>query len=198
MVGTLALLGCGGGGAEGSGGGTSSTASGISASSGGSGSGGSGGAPSVATPGTIQGSAGGKTVDKVAAAYLIGKSDDPAHTTVVYVFDKPIACADIGAPGWDKTVTSATGALEMKLIGVAPGKYAVSTGVTPAQGEASVNFTVTSKTATPIENGSNGGFVQLDTLDAGKLAKGSFDLQFSDGMLKGTFSAEWCPGGTEP
>ena len=64
--------------------------------------------------------------------------------------------------------------------------------------DASVNFTVTSKTVTPVETGSNGGFVQLDTLDAGKLATGSFDLQFSDGMLKGTFSAEWCAGGTEP
>jgi hypothetical protein len=159
---------------------------------------GSTGPQNTAGSGTLQGNAGGKSVDKVAAAYLIGKGDDPAHTTVIYVFDTQVACADIGSPGWDTSVPNATGALEMKLIGTAPAKYPVSTGVTPSQGDASVNFTVTSTTVTPVENGSNGGFVQLDTLEAGSRAKGSFDLQFKDGTLKGTFSAEWCPDGTEP
>jgi hypothetical protein len=162
------------------------------------GGGGSGTPTTLTGSGTLQGKAGGKTVDKVAAAYLIGQGDDPAHTTVVYVFDTPVTCADISSPGWDTRVTNATGALEMKLIGTTPAKYPVATGATPAQGDASVNFTVTSTAATPAENGSNAGFVQLDTLDAAKQAKGSFDLQFPDGTLKGTFSAEWCADGTEP
>ncbi|MEO7331119.1 MAG: hypothetical protein ABI193_21260, partial [Minicystis sp.] len=144
------------------------------------------------------GSAGGKVVSQVASAYFIGQSDDPAHTTVLYLFDAPVACSDLAAPGWDTTVTNATGALELKLIGNAPGSYPVSQSVTPAQHEASVSFTVTSTTATPAEHASSGGDVQLDTIEAGKVATGSFDLQFPDGSLKGTFSAGWCPNGHEP
>ena len=149
-------------------------------------------------PGTVSGKAGGKSVDTVAAAYFIGQSDDPTHTTVVYVFDTKVSCADLGAAGWDTKIPSATGALEMKLIGAAPGKYAVAKGVTPAQGQASVNFTVSSTTSTPVESASDSGTVQLDTLDPDKLAGGSFDLQFADGTLKGTFAATWCADGHEP
>lgn len=159
--------------------------------------GGSGGAVG-GDAGTISGKAGGKSVDAVAAAYFIGQSDDPTHTIVVYLFDTQVSCADLGAPGWDQTIPDATGALEMKLIGTAPGKYAVAKGVTPAQGQASVNFTVSATTSTPVESSSDGGAVQLDTLDPEKLAQGSFDLQFTAGTLKGTFAATWCPEGHEP
>jgi hypothetical protein len=164
----------------------------------GGGSGSTSGGAGGGDPGTISGKAGGKSVDTVAAAYFIGQGDDPAHTTVVYVFDTKVSCADLGAPGWDQKISDATGALEMKLIGTAPGKYAVAPGVTPAQGQASVNFTVSSTASTPVESASNSGAVQLDTLDPEKLAGGSFDLQFADGTLKGTFAATWCPDGHEP
>ena len=140
----------------------------------------------------------GHTVGAVSAAYLIGQSDDPAHTTVVYMFDAPVACADIGAAGWDKKVADKTGALEMKLIGKMPAKYPIATGPNPAQGEAVVNFTETSKTSTPQEETSTSGSVHLDTLVDAKLATGTFDLTFSQGSLKGSFSATWCPGGHEP
>ena len=160
--------------------------------------GGSGSTPNVGDPGTISGKAGGKSVDTVASAYFIGQGDDPTHTTVVYVFDTTVSCADLGSAGWDQAITSGTGALEMKLVGTKAGKYAVATGATPLQGEASVNFTVSSTSGTPAENSSHGGSVQLDTLDPEKLAKGSFDLQFADGALKGTFAAAWCPDGHEP
>lgn len=159
---------------------------------------GSGSTPNVGDPGTISGKAGGKSVDIVASAYFIGASDDPTHTTVVYVFDKAVSCVDLGSAGWDQVITDGTGALEMKLIGVAPGKYAVAAGATPGQGEAAVNFTVSSTSATPKETASNGGSVQLDTLDPENVAKGTFDLQFPDGTLKGTFAAAWCADGHEP
>ncbi len=188
------LLGCGGTGATSGGGFSTSSGAGGSGSGSGSTSGGAGGGDL----GTISGKAGGKSVDTVASAYFIGQSDDPTHTTVIYVFDTKVSCADLGAAGWDKKIPDATGALEMKLIGAEPGKYAVAKGVTPAQGQASVNFTVSSTAATPVESASNGGTVQLDTLDPAKLASGSFDLQFTDGTLKGTFAATWCPEGHEP
>ena len=57
---------------------------------------------------------------------------------------------------------------------------------------------MSSTSATPIESSSKGGSVQLDTLDSGMAARGSFDLQFADGSLKGTFAAAWCPDAHEP
>lgn len=159
---------------------------------------GSGPMPSVGDPGIISGKVGGKSVDTVAAAYFIGQGDDPAHTTVVYVFDTPVTCADLGSAGWDQRITDGTGALEMKLIGTRPGTYAVAASVTPGQGQASVNFTVSATDATPVERSSQGGSVQLDTLDPEQVARGRFDVQLADGALKGTFAATWCAEGHEP
>ena len=189
------LLGCGGGAgvtSTGGGGGPAATSTGGGAGMASTSTGGSG------APGTISGMAGGKSVDTVVSAYFIGQSDDPAHTTVIYLFDAKVDCAELAAPGWDQKIPNATGALEMKLIGTTPGKYAVAKGVTPAQGQASVNFTLSSTATTPLESSSNGGAVQLDALDPAKLAQGSFELQFADGALKGTFAATWCSVGHEP
>ena len=97
--------------------------------------GGSGTTPDLGDPGTISGKTGGKTVDHVASAYFIGQGDDPSHTIVVYVFDTTVSCADLGSAGWDQTITSGTGALEMKLIGTAAGKYPVAAGRRRARGK---------------------------------------------------------------
>jgi len=175
-VAAVAILGCGGSGA---------------------GTGGSGGA-GAGGQGHINGHVGDHASNSVAASYFIGKSDDPAHTVVIYVLDAPVACADLGAAGWDTKVPDATGTLEMKLIGLAPGKYPVAIGPNPGQGEAAVNFTVTSTMATPAENAAQSGTVQLDTLEPGQQATGSFDLVFATGWLNGAFDASWCPGGHEP
>jgi hypothetical protein len=120
------------------------------------------------------------------------------NTIVIYAFDTPVSCSDLYAPGWDARIRESTGALEMKLFGKAPAEYAVSTTPSPAAGEAAVNFTVSSTSATPVESSSKGGSVKLDAIDAGKRATGGFDLSFSDGALKGTFDAAWCADGHEP
>lgn len=78
--------------------------------------GGSGGSQPASGSATISGTVGGKTFDKVASACLIAQRDDPAHTTTIHVFDAPVACADIDAPGRDTSIAGPTGALEMKLI----------------------------------------------------------------------------------
>lgn len=162
------------------------------------------GSPSETAPGasggtgTAAGTAEGHAVRSVAAAYFIGQSDDPTHTTVMYTFDSPVACGDLGAPGWDAKIRDQTGALEMKLIGTTPGQYAVSGIPNAPAGQAAVNFTVSSTAATPQEEASKSGTVKLDTLEPGQRAAGSFDLTFSDGSLQGTFEAAWCPNGHEP
>jgi hypothetical protein len=145
----------------------------------------------------VSGTAGGHATDAVAAAYFIGHSDDPDNTTVIYVFDTAVSCHDIAAPGWDAKIRDKTGALEMKLFGTAAATYPVSASPNGATGQASVNFTVSSTSATPAEGASKSGTVTLESKDK-EHAKGHFDLTFSDGTLKGTFDAVWCDAGHEP
>jgi hypothetical protein len=120
------------------------------------------------------------------------------NTTVIYLFDAKVACSQIDAPGWDSRIAEGTGALEIKLLGTQVGEYPVATTPNGASGESSVNFTVSSKSATPKEESSTAGSVKLDSLVPSTSAEGSFDLTFPDGALRGTFTAAWCAGGHEP
>lgn len=157
----------------------------------------------VATPpagsgtGTVTGSVAGAPFGPVATALWAGAADDPA-TTVVYVFSKPVACAELATPGWDTRITNGTSVLEMKSFGTTPGSYTVVTTLTPAPGEASVNYTLSSTTGTPKEDGSSMGTVTLTTLTPNVSAKGSFTLAFGTSSLSGSFDAVFCPGGHEP
>jgi len=152
----------------------------------------------AAGSGSIQGKVAGKTFQSVGASYVIGESDDPDHTVVVYVFDRPIECSQIGSPGWDTTIADASQALEMKLIGTKPATYPVAAGPNAGQGEASVNYTLSSTAHTPSEISSTAGSVKLDSVKSEGPAAGSFDLTFPDGTLGGSFSAVWCSNGHEP
>lgn len=134
----------------------------------------------------------------VRSAYFIGRSDDPANTIVIYVFDATVACSALSSPGWDSRILDGTGALEMKLLGTDVAEYPVSSSPTGASGEASVNFTLSSTTATPQEESSTSGSVKLASVTAGKSASGTFDLVFPSGSLRGTFDAAWCANGHEP
>jgi hypothetical protein len=101
-------------------------------------------------------------------------------------------------PGWDTRITNGTSVLEMKSFGTKPGSYTVVTTLTPAPGEASVNYTLSSTMGTPKEDGSTKGTVTLTTLTPSTSAKVSFTLTFASGPLSGTFDAVYCPGGHEP
>jgi hypothetical protein len=73
------------------------------------------------------------------------------------------------------------------------------TTLTPAPGEASVNYTLSSTAGTPTETSSSGGTVTLSTLTANTNATGSFALTFgAANALNGTFNATFCPAGVEP
>lgn len=147
--------------------------------------------------GTITGSADGTPFTSVAQAIWLGAPDDPS-TTVVYVFSKPVACSDLSSPGWDKRIADATQFLEMKMFGLAPATYTVVTTPTPAPGEASVNYTLSSQSGTPQETSASGATVTLDALQPQAVVTGSFNVTFGSNTLKGTYSAVYCPGGHEP
>jgi hypothetical protein len=147
--------------------------------------------------GTVTGSVAGAPFGSVATALWAGAPDDAA-TTVVYVFSKPVACGELGSPGWDTRITNGTSVLEMKAFGSAAGDFKVVTTPTPAPGEASVNYTLSSTSGTPKEQGSASGTVTLTALAPNASAKGSFMLAFGTSTLSGSFDAVYCPGGHEP
>jgi hypothetical protein len=147
--------------------------------------------------GTADGAIQGDAYTKVASARFIGLPDSRA-TTVVYVFSQPVACQELCGTGWDERIADQTQSLELKMFGTSPGTFAAVRSVTPAPGEASVNYTLSSTTGTPTEVGASGGQVVLDAVNVGESARGSFDLQFGSDSLKGTFDAAYCPGGHEP
>ena len=146
---------------------------------------------------TISGSADGTPFTTAAMALWLGSPDDAA-TTVVYVFSKPVKCSDLATPGWDTRITDKTQFLEMKMFGVTKATYTVTKSLTPAPGEASVNYTLSSTSGTPVETSSSGGTVTLTTIADKVNVTGSFALKFGTKDLAGTYDAVFCPGGHEP
>jgi hypothetical protein len=153
--------------------------------------------PAGSGTGTVTGMIDGAPFGAAGGALWAGKPDDPA-TTVVYVFSNPVACSFLQNIGWDTKIPDGTKVLEMKAFGTAPGDFKVVTSLTPAPGEASVNFTLSSQSGTPKEQGSTAGTVTLTKLTPSTSATGSFTLTFGTSTLTGSFDAVFCPGGHEP
>ncbi len=147
--------------------------------------------------GEVSGSADGSPFTTLATSYVIG-APDSAATTVVFVFSKPVRCVDLATPGWDSRIADKTQFLEIKFFGKEPGMFTAVTTVTPAPGEASVNYTLSSTSATPNEIGAKGGTTTLTSVVPEGSAGGAFALMFGSNSLKGTFNAVFCPGGHEP
>ncbi len=147
--------------------------------------------------GVASGTIDSRAFDVVADSWWIGTPDDPARTRVIYVFDKPVTCAQISKTGWDTVVSDKTQSLEFKLIGTKPSNYPVAANGMPATGEASVNYTLTARTGTPAETAAKSGSVTLDTLTRAA-ADGSFALMFGAQKLSGHFHAIYCKDGHEP
>lgn len=147
---------------------------------------------------TVTGSVTGTTpFGAVATSLWIGAADSAA-TTVVYLFNKSVTCAELSPAGWDARITDNTEVLELKMYGNAPASYSVTASLTPAPGEASVNHTFSKRAGTPAEQFSTGGTVTLRALNPSTSALGSFALTFPSGSLNGDFNAVFCPTGVEP
>jgi hypothetical protein len=157
----------------------------------------SGGVVDGGGSGTIAGEAVDASFTHAAGSLWIGAPDDPM-TTVVYIFSNPIKCSELAMPGWDQRITDRTQILEMKAFGTTPGMFTVVTTVTPAPGEAVVNYTLSSTAGTPAEQVGSGGTITIVAFSGHTDVTGNFNLQFGNGMLTGSFDAAYCPGGHEP
>jgi hypothetical protein len=164
LVAALALAACGGGG-------TSSGASGA---------------------GTISGDVKTTSWTKLTSAYWIGKNMPGGPAMTLFLFEAPVACADIVNLNWDKTATGAHQLVEIGVLDTAPKTYTVMTDVVASYLYNNYNpdafsGTVTIESVTPMVN-----------------VTGSFDLTFSLAgatpvdRLMGTFDAAYCADGTEP
>ena len=150
---------------------------------------------------TITGAIGGTGFTTVGATYWIGAPDSPATDTVIYMFDRAIACNQITTAGWDTMIPGGTQILEMKMVGKTPQAYPNTTAAShiPAAGESLSSYTVAAAGATDMI--ASGGSVTLATIAApaaGNFATGMFHITFGNGSLDGNFDAAFCMTGREP
>ena len=163
--------------------------------------------PDSVSSATIGGTVAARPFDSAATALWIGKPDFAA-STVLYLFEMPMTCSDMGAPGWDAAHGHTNQDLEMKLGLPTAGSTAAMTFTVRVHnpmgsvgpGEADVNHTFFAMSPqTPAETFATGGMVTLASKSPGKNATGTFHVTFSASeSLEGTFDAAYCPDGVEP
>jgi hypothetical protein len=160
--------------------------------------GGSGGAAPASSDNTISGSVLTENWSTVANALWIDHGD-ASTVQVFFVFEKPMACAGIQIPGWDKAAGLGQ-VLEIGLDGLAAGKtYSLAfdpdAGIHPA--DANYLSAIDPNVNPTAESGS----VTITSIVPSSTVSGSFNAIFPAlyaGTLTGTFKAVYCPGGSEP
>ncbi len=150
---------------------------------------------------TIAGAVDGIPFANARSTLWAGNPDNPTTDTVIYVFDHPIACAEIVDAGWDTKIAAGTEILELKVVGKTAQAYPTTTAATrvPATGESASSFTVAAGTATDVV--ATGGSVTVSTIESaavGHFVAGSFHITFPNGTLDGTFTSPFCSAGREP
>ncbi len=145
----------------------------------------------------IAGSAGGVPFSQVEAAFVI-ENPESDLATVIYLLSKPVRCIDLSFAGWDRTITSGTLVLELKILGTSPGRYVAVAAPTLFPGESAAQWMRTSSDPPPVEVRSQGGWIDVDSLSSHGDAKGAFMLAFGANRLTGKFNAAFCPNGHEP
>jgi hypothetical protein len=184
MLATVALLGLAGCGSD--------NAAPPGGSAGSAGSAGAGGGAGSAN--TISGTVAGETWSTAANGLWI---DDATGQQTIFVFEKAMDCAGIQVAGWDKAaglgqlLEITLGALDTKTYDLAydPDAGRVASAAYLSALNPNVNPTATQGSVTVAS------FTSNDSIS------GSFDATFpapQAGTLSGTFTAAYCPGGTEP
>jgi hypothetical protein len=161
--------------------------------------GGSADAPAGAN--TISGTVNGTGFTTVGASYWIGMPDSPTTDTVVYLFDRSVACSALTNAGWDAALTAGTQILELKMVGLTPATYPVTQNAQhiPASGESVAAYGVAAPTVTDnFSTATSIVLTSIGTKTAGQLAAGSFNLTVTGGSLTGTYDAGFCATGREP
>jgi hypothetical protein len=147
---------------------------------------GSSSAPRDPTAGTVAGSVNGTSWTTLSSAYWIGKVAPGSPPVIFFLFEAPVACADIVNVNWDKTPTGSRQLLEIALEDTAPRAYQIMT-------EAFASYLLGAYNPDAYS-----GTVTVDAVNAGTDLAGGFDLQFLGDSLRGTFDAKYCPDGVEP
>ena len=148
---------------------------------------------------TITGMMNGTNFNTVGASYWIGKPDVPATDTVVYMFDRAVACNQMTAAGWDAALPAGTQILEMKMNGKTPATYASGTNPNPTPGKSYSGYTLAAPTSTDIP--ASAGLVTLTMLGTpgpSGFGVGTFQLTLPGGSLAGSYDAPYCSTGREP
>ncbi len=138
------------------------------------------------TAGTIAGSVHGTQWNALSNAYWIGKPAMGSPPVILFMFEAPVACADIVNPNWDKTATGSRQILEVALLDSAARTYQVMTDAFAAYLLADYN------------PDANAGTITVGATTPSVDMQGSFQLQFLNDSLTGTFDAKYCTDGTEP
>jgi hypothetical protein len=175
------------------------------------------------TSGTVTGTGALATFTTIANAYWIGNPDVGNAPIILDLFESPIACSAISAPGWDANVNTkwveftlwelGDGGTQMLYDPDAGRPLASLLGSSPITSPQTFTI-VTSTTATASAAWTLGnvnplalsGTVTVNQLKPGVNLAGTFDItSFANATgtpngdtLKGTFDATWCPTGTEP
>src|SRR5207302_5627133 len=97
----------------------------------------------------ITGTVNGNNFTTVGSTYWIGMPDSPTTDTVIYLFDRTVACSGIIAAGWDAALAAGTQILELKMVGKTAMAYPITTAATriPAAGESIASYTLAAPTA---------------------------------------------------
>jgi len=143
---------------------------------------------------TIAGSVGGKGLTVEEAIYDTNSS---LTQIVIFLVDHPGLCAGVANDELDFSPNAAyLGAfLRSQTAPAPPGTYSLASNA--AQTLESAGFWLTDANCAFIaSSNATGGGVVVSAVDfaAGSHARGSLDLQFGNGALKGDFDAQYCPG----
>jgi hypothetical protein len=142
--------------------------------------------PPDASAGTISGTVHGTAWSKLSNAYWIGKNAPGGPAATVFLFEAPVACAEIVNLNWDKTATGARQILEIGFLAQEPRTYQIMTDVIAAYLFKDYNPDAFTGTAT------------IDAVNPMVDLTGSFDLGFLPDALRGSFDAKYCADGVEP
>jgi hypothetical protein len=133
----------------------------------------------------VSGSVNGVRFDSLSSAYWIGKPSAGGAPMVLFLFEKPASCEALGQANWDKVLGDAQ-LLEIGTLRAEAGKYPVPTDAYAAYLRGEVN------------PDAEAGAVTVTALNPNRDAQGTFEAHYGAEVVKGTFDAEYCPGGVEP
>ena len=132
----------------------------------------------------------------VMAAYVVAHPK-VAGQTAIYLFSKPITCAQLGAANWPRSLPALTNILELELAGSSIATYQLMFADPPSapNGFAQERYALGNGEQT---DAASAGMVQVSGMPGDGSVQGSFSVAWFIGGLTGTYDAAYCPTGVSP